>query len=309
MDDKTAITNVRRLLEIPSRVCLLPLHVTFRPETPPLRANVVLVIMKACRVNGWSIFRTGGTYSQSRQSCTPLPVFWKYLFLWIHTFTGLLGIVRLSLTSAPAPLTLPSFRNIQAARTLKENGYQTIYLRPMMNFLTISAVSWSRTGSNRSSARKISFRKSANTLGVPDDYMFEYSILCWISFMRRNAISFRFMTASLHEPYIIPKDCPSNEIKGCDKPGSGIPDWSIEGFWKWLRASMVWQYIFVFIEIMSICPGGMYDMQLSMQHTPCYFRPKLVPRGMQPDGRTDWCIPTIMGILRLRYLNNTMDDC
>jgi phosphoglycerol transferase MdoB-like AlkP superfamily enzyme len=316
MDDNTAIANVRRLLEIPSRGLSSPVARNIRPETPPLRANVVLVIMESMSGEWMKHFQNPEELTPNLDSLAHHCLFFENTYSsGIHTFNGVYSVLfgyPSLLHQHPLNLTIiPQYSGL--ARTLKENGYQTIYFTTHDElFDNISGFLKSNGIEQIISQKDYPSEKVLSTLGVPDDYMFEYSIPV-LNQLHEDGMPFLsvFMTASLHEPYIIPKDCPFKpKSKDVISREAEYADWSIGRFLK-MASRQAWydSTIFVFIgDHGAFVQEGMYDMQLSMQHTPLFiFAPKLVSPGVcsQMGGQID-VFPTIMGILRLRYLNNTM---
>ncbi len=110
-----------------------------------------------------------------------------------------------------------------------------------------------------------------STLGVPDDYMFEFSTPKLNDLFRDGKPFFAaYMTASDHGPLIIPEDVPfhprSNDMQ---HQIVEYADWPIEQFIK-LASHQEWfrNTIFVFIaDHGSVTENNIYDMPLSYHHT------------------------------------------
>jgi phosphoglycerol transferase MdoB-like AlkP superfamily enzyme len=154
--------------------------------------------------------------------------------------------------------------------------------------------------------------KVLSTLGVPDDYLFEYSIpkMNEIADEHKNFFC-GFMTASNHYPIIFPpwvnKKFPSDEeyIRIVQ-----YSDWAVGEFIK--KASCQSWYnntIFIFVADHGSNQVNTYEMPLSFHHSPLIiFAPGLNLKPVSYNclgGQMD-IFPTIMGLMNMSYTNNTM---
>jgi len=150
-----------------------------------------------------------------------------------------------------------------------------------------------------------------STLGVPDHYMFEFSINELNKLANNKPFFSAFLTSSDHGPYIIPENIPfktrNNDIKNAIVE---YADWSLNYFIeKCSKEKWFSNTIFVFTaDHGSIVGSSVYDIPLSYNHIPfIIYSPKYIKSFKQfdsPCGQID-IFPTIMGILGLPYINNT----
>jgi hypothetical protein len=147
-------------------------------------------------------------------------------------------------------------------------------------------------------------------LGVPDDVMFRYSISNLDLMYKRGKPFFAtFMTSSDHGPYYIPEyfHPKSKEIK---LQSVEYADWSLKQLIK-LASEQEWfdNTLFVFVADHGAPIRADYDISLDYHHTPLlFYSPKHITNhtsyaqlGSQID-----VFPTLMGLLKLPYLNNTL---
>lgn len=152
--------------------------------------------------------------------------------------------------------------------------------------------------------------KNATILGVPDDYLFEYSIPVFNSLHQRGRPFFAaYITGSDHGPYYIPpyfKPSASN-IKHAIVQ---YADWSLRRFMEQARQT-AWfdSTLFVFVADHGCPLGRSYDLPIDYVHVPLLFYcPQLIPTGNVSSnmaGQID-IFPSIMGLLRLPFRNNTL---
>lgn len=233
----------------------------------------------------------------------------------IHTFNGIFS----TLFSFPAifrqhPMKESSMYKYHGiASVLKEYNYSTIYFTThdgqfdnIEGFLTandfdkVISKNYYPSGSS----------KTTLTLRVPDDAMFEYSIPILNDIHRQNKSFFAaFMTASDHRPYFIPVYFkPKN--KELKKQIVEYADYSIEKFIK-LASKEPWfsNTIFVFVADHGAPINVTYEISIDYLHTPLLFYAPEITRDKQTFSSFVSQIdiyPTIMGLLKLPYLNNTL---
>jgi phosphoglycerol transferase MdoB-like AlkP superfamily enzyme len=148
------------------------------------------------------------------------------------------------------------------------------------------------------------------TLGVPDDYMFRYSIPIIDNLHSKNKPFFvTFMTASDHGPYYVPKYFhPHNsDIK---HQIAEYADWSLKEFIS-LSSKEDWfdNTIFIFVADHGVPISAPYDISLDYHHTPLiFYAPKILtePKTHGRIGGQIDIFPTIMGLLKQPYINNTL---
>jgi len=318
MDDTTAISNARHYLNVaPGSGFDSPIARMVHPDGKPLRANVVLVIMESMGASRMGRYGDPDSLTPHLDAIARNSIVFDNIYTaGIHTYNGIYA----SLFSFPAlwnqhPMistnALQPFTGI--GRTLADNGYATAFFTThdeqfdnMGGFMSFNGFQTIVGQKDYPSNRVLS------TLGVPDHYMFEYSIPILDTMSGEGKPFFAaFMTGSYHGPYIVPKDIPfrprPNELK---KQVEEYADWSI-GHLLDLCSRRPWfrNTIFVFVADHGGSNGSVYDMSLELNHTPLIIHaPGLIgePRRYgAPGGQID-LYPTVMGLLNLPYINNTM---
>lgn len=316
MDEKTAIANVQNYFGIPSSGMSSPIARMIRPDANPIRANVVIVIMESMSGEWMKHFQNHDKLTPNLDSLAHHCLFFENTYSsGIHTFNGVYSVLfgyPSLLHQHPLNLTvIPTYSGIGS--TLKNHGYKTIYFTTHDEMFDNIGGFLTANGFGRIVSQKdYPSEKVLSTLGVPDDFMFNYSIPV-LKNLHQNKEPFLavFMTASLHEPYILPKDSYFKpKSKDIVSQLAEYSDWSIGNFLE-IASRQPWydSTIFVFIgDHGANVQTGIYDMQLRLQHTPLFiFSPKLVnPQICEQIGGQIDVFPTIMGILRLQYLNNTL---
>lgn len=147
-------------------------------------------------------------------------------------------------------------------------------------------------------------------LGVPDDYLFRFSIPILNEMNNQGKPFFAtFMTASDHGPRYIPDYFhPHSESK--EHQSVEYADYSLRKFidiakkQKWFDNTL-----FVFIADHGSPIDATYDVSLNYNHVPLlFYSPKLIPQGKvfsRMAGQID-VYPSIMGLLGLPFENNTL---
>lgn len=152
--------------------------------------------------------------------------------------------------------------------------------------------------------------KVKTTLGVPDDYMFEFSIPILNQFAEKNKpFCAAFMTASDHGPYYIPPYF-TPKSKVLTQQSVEYADFALRKMihlcsqQKWFENT-----IFVFVADHGASMDGLYDMSLDYNHSPLlFYAPHILPKAQtfsEMAGQID-VFPSLMHLLKLPYQNNTM---
>lgn len=152
--------------------------------------------------------------------------------------------------------------------------------------------------------------KVKTTLGVPDDFMFEFSIPILNDLHQKNKpFVCAMMTTSDHGPYYIP-DYFKPKSKEVRKAIVEYADWSLRKFIA-LAAQEDWfdNTIFVFIADHGAAMDNLYDISLDYNHSPLlFYAPKIIT---EKYSRTDVAsqidiFPTLMAFLKIPFVNNTL---
>jgi len=315
MDDEMAVENARKYLKIDSEYDS-PIARKVVAAGKEKKMNVVLVIMEG--MSSFNMGKYGG-----RDTVTPVltalskkGLYFENIFSQgIHTFNGIYS----SLFSYPSLLHKHSMRNIPAKQyysmplVLKKNNYETRFFIThdgqfdnAQGFLTANGFDRVYAESDYPKGKVLS------TLGVPDDYLFDFSIskLNEIAATGKNFFA-GYMTGSNHNPIIIPDWVTEKFSSGEDHIRIiQYSDWAIGEFLKncskqdWYNNT-----IFVFVSDHGANWLHTYDMPLGFHHVPLImYAPglQLEPKSIyNPGGQLD-IFPTVMGLMNMSYLNSTM---
>jgi phosphoglycerol transferase MdoB-like AlkP superfamily enzyme len=314
MKNEIALSNVQKYLGIGSRDSLFPLARNISYNDPALKKNVVIVIMESMSANKMKRHGNSSDLTPFLDSISHDGYYFENAYTaGIHTFNGIFS----TLFSFPAifeqhPMNESSMVKYNGlASTLKRHGYSTIYFTTHDGqFDNVEGFLRSNDFDQIISKPSYPSEMVKTTLGVPDDYMFDFSIpiLSQLS-LQKNPFLAVFMTASDHGPYYIPDyfKPKTNEIR---KQIIEYADWSLGKLIN-LSSKEDWykNTLFVFIADHGESLDATYEMPLSYYHTPMiFYNPAIIdfPRSFScMAGQID-LFPTLMGILKQPYLNNTL---
>lgn len=315
LNDSIAIANMQQYLNIIKYDSINPLarHI-LNDSLNHKKYNVILVIMESMSAS--KLGRNGNTNNLSPflDSISKKSYYFDNAYTaGIHTFNGIFS----SIFAYPAlfrqhPMKESAmYKYHNSFSTLKSNGYSTIYFTThdgqfdnVEGFLRANDCQTIITKSNYPSD------KIKTTLGVPDDYMFEYSIpILNRLYKSKKPFYSVFMTASDHGPYYIPEYFkPKN--KDIKNQIVEYADYSLNKFIE-LSAKQEWfkNTIFVFVADHGAPMDNVYNMSLSYNHTPLiFYAPHIIKDYREIHnmaGQID-IYPTIMGLLGINYDNYTL---
>lgn len=277
--------------------------------------NVVLVIMESMSAQKLKSFGNQKKLTPFLDSIASKGIFFNNIYTaGIHTYNGIFS----TLFSYPALFGQHSMEDSRMvkyngiANTLKKHNYYTSFFTTHDGqFDNVEGFLYHNYFDKVYSQKDYPSEKIMSTLGVPDDYLFEFAVN-EIDVMNKKEQPFfvSIMTSSDHGPYIIPKyfNPKSKEIR---EQIVEYADWSIAKFMK-MSESKKWfdNTIFVFVaDHGALIEPLTYEMPLSYHHTPLiFYSPKLFSGNKIVDklgGQID-IFPTIMGLLNLPYINNTL---
>ncbi len=313
MPSDEAISLVHKYLDLPSSDSLAPLARRVLPDsTPSVKMNVVLVIMESMSAAKMGIFGNPDQCTPFLDSLSRNALFFDHIYTaGEHTFNGIFS----TLFSFPAlfrqhPLkTIRKYHGISTS--LKRCGYKTVYFTThdgqfdnVEGFLRANDFDRIITESDYPS------REVKTTLGVPDDYMFRFAIPRLNQLDEEGTPFFAaFMTASDHGPYYLPPYFTPRH-KATKKAIIEYADWALGKFVR-IASHTHWfsNTLFVFIADHGAPIDVRYPVSLNYHHTPLiFYQPggQLPAAVKHPVGSQIDVYPTIMGILRLPYVNTTM---
>lgn len=315
MDSQKAIENVQNYLHVPKDTGQQsPIARNIISNQPALNANVVLIVMEG--LSAAHMKRYG-----NRDNLTPFLdriaekgyCFDNIYTSGIHTFNGVYSL----LFSYPAirkqhPLkTVSMKKNSGIATALRKHGYSAVYFTTHDDqFDNIGGFLRANDFERIVSLDDYPGDKRRSTLGVPDDFMFEFSMPILDQLAKREKPFLAvLMTGSNHRPFIIPEYFkPRNKEE--EKQIVEYSDWALRKFIR-MSSKRNWfkRTLFVFISDHGLAMNAVYDMPLNLNHTPfIIFSPRLIEEGRHfscPGGQID-VFPTIMGLLKYSYVNDTL---
>lgn len=319
MRDEDAILLAQYYLGIPPSVKNLdhPFARKVAGDSTHPKYNVVIVIMESMSANFMQ--RYGNT-----QHLTPMLdslanngiAFDHFYSAGIHTFNGIYstmyGFPGLMAKHTMEGVDIPCMTGLPWAA--KQNGYRTLYLTTHDDqFDNVGGFTTKNYIDTMISKKDYPSEQVLSTLGVPDHYMFDYCIpILNQAYESGTPFCTFMMTASNHNPYIVPTDIPFKPAHDSIRGGCvEYADWSIGHFLK-IASAQKWfsNTVFLFVADHGARVGYEYDdVYIDYNHIPCIiYAPGIIktPRAIKkPGGQVD-IYPTLAGIMGLNYINNTM---
>ena len=314
MDDKTAIKNVRANFNINNNDYANPIARKILADSINQKNyNVIIIIMESMSAEKMSRYGNKRKLTPFLDSITHKSYCFDNIYTaGIHTYNG----VYSTLFSFPALFRQHPMKGVEMkqyngiSKTLKKQNYSTIYFTThdgqfdnVKGFLKANNFDKVITQSDYPSD------KIKSTLGVTDDYLFEFSIPILNDLHEKHEAFFAaFMTASDHGPYIIPDYFTPKSENEKDQIVE-YADWSLRKFIK-MASKQKWfsNTIFVFVADHGSVINTSYSIPLSYHHSPLIiYAPEIINEYEKFDcigGQID-IYPTIMGILDQPYVNNT----
>lgn len=313
IDSETAKANVIGYLNIGQQKYASPIarNVVF-DSIPQNKPNVVVIIMESMSAAKMKRHGNNKNLTPFLDSLSNKSIYFENIYTaGKHTYSGIFSTIF----SFPTIFRQHSMKQMRKyngmATTLKKHDYQTIYFSTHDGqFDNVEGFLIDNDFTRIVSQKDYPYDEVKTTLGVPDDYMFSFSIPI-LNELSENKKPFLavFMTASDHGPYYIPKyySPQANNIK--DQIVQ-YADWSLKSFIeKSLKQSWFKNTIFVFIADHGAAIKADYDISLDYHHTPLIFYAPSIIDSTYTIGKIGGQIdvfPTIMGFLQLPYLNNSL---
>lgn len=309
MESDKAFEEVRKQLNRTylNNNSLATLH---RPDSQHItQPNVVLVLMEG--LSAAKLASYGDT-----NNCTPYLdtlIQQSYFFnnaysAGLHTHNGIYS----SITSFPALFErhgmtqIPILRYNNLISTLRDHDYQTIYFSNHdVEFDNVGGFLVENGIQQMVSERDYDLSKKLSVWGVPDDYMFDFSIP-YLNKLAANKKPFfgLYMTTSNHRPFRFPENY-QRRFESDENEGAAYADWSIEQWMEKVKKEDWFENtLFVFMSDHGWAIKPRYDIPLNYVHVPLFFySPKYFPAAITNDklaAQID-VFPTIMSALKLPY--------
>lgn len=313
MPDQEAIERVRQYLGITQTELPSPIARPVTFDTLPARKpNVVIVIMESMSAAKMGRYGNPNGLTPFMDSLAQQSLSFDSLFsVGIHTFAGIYGtLYSMPVVKRKHPL-VEMKPHAGMASALKQHGYQTIYFTTHDEEFDHVGKFLRANGFDRIVAKPdYPKEKILSALGVPDDYLYHHAIGEFNELYRNGKPFFgAIMTGSDHGPYVIPeyfKPRHRQRILGIVE----YVDWSVRQFLQ-EAARQPWfeNTIFVFTGDHGVTVEKHYDLPTSFNHVPCIvYAPALLgpPKAYGMVASQMDIFPTLMGMLHLPYLNNTL---
>jgi len=286
-------------------------------NSPPSNANVVLVIMESMTAAKMGRFGNTDQLTSFLDSLANVGIsFDNTRSAGIHTFNGIYS----TLFGQPALLGQHPmnksvlYQHTGLSKILSENKYQTIYFTTHDDqFDNVGGFLTNSYFQKIVSQHDYLAEQVQSTLGVPDHQMFRFAVPMLDTLASNKKPFFAtFMTASDHMPYIIPDGMGQNF--GNDAIHNQIvryADWSLRYFFAQCHTKPWFDNtIFVLVADHGLrFGGGDYDPPISLNHIPFIVYGKtllLAPKKVETPANQIDIFPTVMGLLRRSYTNNTL---
>lgn len=318
MPDKEAITSAKKYLDISdqenydspiARKSTASIHRTQQP-------NLVLVIMESMTADKMGRYGNPDGLTPTLDSLAEISYSFDNTFsAGIHTHNGIFSTLysypALMQQHAMKHVVIPEYTGI--ANELKKHDYHTIYFTNHDDqFDNVGGFLSSNGFETIVSEKDYPDEKVLSTLGVGDDFLFEYAVPKLNQLHETGKPFFAsLMTASDHGPYNIPDDVGfSGKHDDIQKRIVEYADWSIQKFLTLARKEAWYDNtIFVFIADHGNPHFSDYDMPLSYHHVPFIIHaPKLLDTPQAFDemaGQID-VGPTLIPLMGLSNVNNTL---
>ncbi len=313
MDDKLAIEMVQKNLGITKTQYNSPIAREVQPDTLlSAQPNVVLIIMES--MSAAKMKRHGSTEELTPflDSLSHNSIYFENIYTaGKHTFNGIFS----TLFSFPALYRQHSMKTNNQydgiSTSLLKNGYSTTYFTTHdSQFDNIEGFLRSNNFQNVISQSDYPVSEVKTTLGVPDDFMFRFSIpkINELS-ERENPFFVTFMTTSDHSPFYVPEYF-QPKAKAIESQIVQYADWSLQQFIQ-LASKEAWfnNTIFVFVADHGAAIDAKYDISLNYFHTPLIiYAPEIFKANEvhQKIGSQIDVYPTVMGLIKQKYVNNTL---
>lgn len=311
----SAIAYVRNEFEIKDSISDYPLA-RWVKGSGGKKYNVVLVLMESMTAGKLGHFGNPDGLTPVLDSLYGRSLGFDRIFsAGIHTMNGIYS----TLYSFPALLRQHPMNKIPIPKMaglptiLKSNGYSTAYFTTHDDqFDNVGGFLSANDVENIFAQKDYPSEMVKSTLGVPDHYMFEFSIPK-LNQLHQKGKPFlaSYMTASDHGPYILPTGIPFKaKNEETRKAIVEYADWSIGHFLN-LASREPWfnETIFVFIADHGQMIGeSNYDVPLNFTHVPLImYAPSILKPQIytSPGGQID-VGPTLLGLLGISYYNNTL---
>jgi|MEHZ01.5.fsa_nt_MEHZ011552760.1_3 phosphoglycerol transferase MdoB-like AlkP superfamily enzyme len=313
MDDKLAIEIVQKNLGITKAQYNSPIARDVQPDKLlSVQPNVVLIIMESMSAAKMKRHGSAEELTPFLDSLSNNSIYFENIYTaGKHTFNGIFS----TLFSFPALYRQHSMKTNNQyngiSTSLLNNGYSTTYFTTHdSQFDNIEGFLRSNNFQNVISQSDYPVSEVKTTLGVPDDFMFRFSIPKINELAEKeNPFFVTFMTTSDHSPFYVPEYF-QPKAKAIESQIVQYADWSLQQFIQ-LASKEAWfnNTIFVFVADHGAAIDAKYDIPLNYFHTPLIiYAPEIFMANEVHEkiGSQIDVYPTVMGLIKQKYVNNTL---
>ena len=313
MDDKLAIEIVQKYLGITKAQYNSPIARDVQPDKLlSAQPNVVLIIMESMSAAKMKRHGSAEELTPFLDSLSNNSIYFENIYTTgKHTFNGIFS----TLFSFPALYRQHSMKTNNQydgiSTSLLNNGYSTTYFTTHdSQFDNIEGFLRLNDFQNIISQSDYPVSEVKTTLGVPDDFMFRFSIPKINELAEKeNPFFVTFMTTSDHSPFYVPEYF-QPKAKAIESQIVQYADWSLQQFIQ-LASKEAWfnNTIFVFVADHGAAINAKYDIPLNYFHTPLIiYAPEIFMANEVHEkiGSQIDVYPTVMGLIKQKYVNNTL---
>ncbi len=312
INEEEALAAVQDELSVLHPDSLFPLN-RYVEATPGLgKRNVVVILMESMSAAHLDELYNGRHITPYLSSLRDNSLYFSNFYsAGVHTNNGITAtLYGFGPDFAKTTMTVPSNRYTGLPYALRQNGYHTyVFVTGNPQYDNMNSFFYDNSIERIFSLYDYPKEKVVNNFGVPDDYMFSYSL----NYLQQRAdTSDRpffalFLTVSNHTPFIIPE---AYRTSGADEQQQIIvyADDALRQFMSQARKTD-WgkNTLFVLVGDHGNPVSTPYDYNLQYNTIPCFFVGNDVPDSVitSPAQQQD-IAPTLLGMLGLPYTNNTM---
>ena len=313
IDKQKAIDNTRKYLNINSKEFSSPIARSIVSDSNlKTKPNIVLVLMESMSASKMRRHGNKNDLTPFLDSLSRNAIYFENFYTsGKHTFNGIFS----TLFSFPALYRKHPMKQVKEysgiSSTLLKIGYSTSYFTTHdSQFDNIEGFLRANDFQNIISQSDYPISEVKTALGVPDDYMFRFSMSKIDKLHKKGKPFFAtFMTASDHGPYYIP-DYFHPKSENIKNQIVEYADWSLKNFIE-LSSKQEWfnNTIFVFVADHGAPISSTYEIPLAYFHSPfIIYASKIITSNIQHKeiGSQIDVFPTIMGLIKQPYINNTL---
>lgn len=313
-DDEFAFSELRKELGIENPIKeISPIARKISFNEPPRKYNVVIILMESFASKRIGVFGAIPSLTPNFDSLSAQGIFFRNFYsAGIHTHNGEYG----TLFGLPATLSKHPMATAEAMQEfcglpniLSANGYETFYFTTHDEHFDNAGGFFAKNGIHYIiSLKDFPKDEELSYMGVADGKLFGKAE----DALKNSSQPFLavIMTGTFHGPYLIPKKLYYTS-KGKDDIERALEysDWVMGKFirdaknFSWFDST-----VFLILGDHGIMTDPVYDVDLSYQHIPLLmYAPKIFSPKIIDDFGSQIDIPsTVMDILKISYINNTM---